>query len=489
MRIPRDVSGQDLACLKPYPEMRDSGVEWLGQVPEHWEVRRLKGLVEILNGATPASGRSEYWGGDLLWITPEDLGRLRGRDIHRSRRSITRVGYESCGTTLAPAGSTVMSTRAPIGHLAILGREGCTNQGCRLLVPQEDALIPEWAYLGLLTARSELQVLGQGTTFAELSREALGAFSLPLPPAAEQTAIARFLDDADQHIRRYIRAKERLIDLLEEQKRAIIHCAVTGRIDVRTGQPYSAYKDSGVEWLGEVPEHWEVRRLKTLLRVVDLRSSTGEETLLSLRRDHGVVVYAEHFSRPPQGRTLVGYKRLAVGQLAVNRLQANNGLVFCSSIDGLISPDYSVFKRTTPLQMKYLSDLLRTSPYRSRFRQVSTGLGTGTAGFLRLYDGVFLSTPVCLPPEDEQISVLEYVAIQERRIEGLVAAAEHALELLRDYRTRLIADVVTGKLDVREAAANLPFADPLADGDRDNTIHVESHPHATEHCIAQEGIP
>ena len=89
----------------------------------------------------------------------------------------------------------------------------------------------------------------------------------------------------------------------------------------------------------------------------------------------------------------------------VNRLQANSGLVFCSGVDGLVSPDYSVFDKREPLQMKYLSDQLRTSAYRSHFRRVSTGLGTGTAGFLRLYDDVFLSTTVFLPPEDEQVSV------------------------------------------------------------------------------------
>ena len=85
---------------------------------------------------------------------------------------------------------------------------------------------------------------------------------LPLPPLPEQTAIVRFLDHADRRIRRYIRAKQKLIALLEEQKQAIIHQAVTGQIDVRTGQPYPSYKDSGVEWLGEVPEHWELRRVK-----------------------------------------------------------------------------------------------------------------------------------------------------------------------------------------------------------------------------------
>ena len=119
----------------------------------------------------------------------------------------------------------------------------------------------KYLYYGLGLARLELQSLGRGSTFSELSREALADFRMVLPPLPEQRAIVRFLDDADRRIRRYVRAKQRLINLLEEQKQAIIHQTITGQIDVRTGRPYPAYKDSAVEWLGEVPEHWARRRL------------------------------------------------------------------------------------------------------------------------------------------------------------------------------------------------------------------------------------
>lgn len=141
--------------------------------------------------------------------------------------------------------------------------------------------------------------MGRGITVMHFYTSELKCLAVALPPP-EQRAIARDLSraGADQRTRRDIRAKERLIELLQERKRALIHEAVTGRIDVRTGQPDTAYKDSGVEWHGQVPEHGERRRLKTLLRVIDRRSSTGEKTLLSLRRDHGVVVYSAHFARP-----------------------------------------------------------------------------------------------------------------------------------------------------------------------------------------------
>ncbi len=448
--------------LRPYTAYRDSGLDWLGEVPEHWKVRRVANIAEMRVSNVDKHVREGE----------EPIRLCNYVDVYHNDRIRAHISFMPATAKKAE----IRRFRMSVGDVLLTkDSEDWTDIGVPALVEYAaDDLVcgyhlamlrPSGAFLdsgylfralGDSGVAMQFRVAANGVTRYGLSRNAIRSVRIPLPPVLEQDAIVRFLDHADRRIRRYIRAKERLIELLEERKRALIHEAVTGRIDVRTGQPYPAYKDSGVEWLGKVPEHWERRRLKTLLRVIDRRSTTGAETLLSLRRDHGVVVYSEHFARPPQGRTLVGYKQLAVGQLVVNRLQANNGLVFCSGVDGLVSPDYSVFDKTGPLQMEYLSDLLRTSAYRSHFRRVSTGLGTGTAGFLRLYDDVFLSTTVFLPPEHEQVSVLEYVGIQVTKMEGLIASAEGGLELLDEYRTRLIADVVTGKLDVRAAAVRPP---------------------------------
>jgi type I restriction enzyme, S subunit len=218
--------------------------------------------------------------------------------------------------------------------------------------------------------------------------------------------------------------------------------------------PYAAMRQSGVPWLGAVPSHWERRRLKSLLRPIDRRSSTGTETLLSLRRDHGIVVFSEHFSRPAQGATTVGYKIVNKGQLVVNRLQANNGLVFDSSLDGLVSPDYSVFehRRSDQILMPYLSLLLRTPTYRDHFRRESTGLGTGSAGFLRLYDDRFLVTPVVLPPTGEQASILRFLDHADRRIRRYIRVKQKLIKLLEEQKQAIIHRAVT-----RGLAADLGF--------------------------------
>ena len=448
--------------LKPYPAMKGSGVAWLGEAPEHWEIRRLRSIAEMrVSNVDKLSKEHEH---SVRLCNYSDV-------YHHDRIQAEMPFMEATATT-----DEIERFRLNVGDVLITkDSEAWDDIGVPALVESTEPDVVSGYHLALLRPDTEwvigaflyralscpgvidqFYVRANGVTRYGLSHGAIKSVRLPLPPLPEQTAIVRFLEHADRRIRRYIRAKEKLIALLEEQKQAIVREAVTGRIDVRTGQPYPAYKPSGVDWLGDVPAHWEQRRLKSILHSIDLRSVTGEETLLSLRRDHGVVVYAEHFARPPQGETLIGFKLVAAGQLVVNRLQANNGLVFRAGMSGLVSPDYSVFESATTYSMQYLSDLLRTVGYRAHFRRQAKGLGTGTAGFLRLYDDAFLATTVFLPSEREQEDILEFLGGIRAKTLRIIKRQQRELHLIAEYRTRLIADVVTGRLDVREAAGALP---------------------------------
>ena len=459
-----------IAALRPYPSYKNSGVEWLGEVPAHWEVRRLKSWLEMNQATLPENTNPDYTF-DYLDIGAVGTGRLTakpekirfGVSPSRARRVVRS------GDTIV---STVRTYLKAVWHAEDAGADLIASTGFAVLTPKAETspkFVSYFCQSDPFTNRVTAESVG--IAYPAIAETRLGTFEVCLPPLSEQTAIVRFLDHADQRIRRYIRAKQKLITLLEEQKQAIIHQAVTGQVDVRTGQPYPAYKPSGVKWLGMVPEHWERKRLKTLLRPIDRRSLTGRETLLSLRRDHGVVVYADHFSHPSQSGTLVGFKLLQAGQLVVNRLQANNGLIFCSTLDGLVSPDYSVFDARSPVRMKFLSELCRTSSYRAHFRRESTGLGTGTAGFLRLYDDKFIDTLVFLPPFPEQTTILDFLDRVVATNEAAIGHTHRQIGFLHEYRTRLISDVVTGKLDVREAVVALPEVDPLAAEDPlDSTI-------------------
>lgn len=218
--------------LNPDVKMKDSGFEWLGEIPEHWALKPLKRTFRILNGSTPKSSEPTYWDGDIPWVTPDDLGSMKGDTLETTQRMITQEGYESCGTSLAPAGSLILSTRAPIGHLALAGVPMCTNQGCRSLAFRGEDNI-RFYYYKLLAAKQELESWGQGCTFKELSRDRLGHVFLSSPPIDEQRAIAAFLDRETARIDAMIGKVRDSIEKLREYRTALISAAVTGKIDVR----------------------------------------------------------------------------------------------------------------------------------------------------------------------------------------------------------------------------------------------------------------
>ena len=460
-----------ISSLRPYPAMRDSAVEWLGDIPEHWSVRRLRSATSILNGATPSTSRKEYWDGDLLWLTPEDLGALQGPRVTDSARKITTEGHASCGTSLAVPNSIAMSTRAPIGHLGILTSAGCTNQGCKLLVPNSD-IVPEYLYRLLESTRSELESLGQGTTFSELSRAKLGNFRLSVPPLSEQTAIVRFLDHADQRIRRYIRAKEKLIVLLEEQKQTVIHHAVTGRIDVRTGEPYPAYKPSGVKWLGDVPAHWEVRKLGQFGRLSKGNGGSKEdETSEGISCVRYGDLYTTHTFAILNSRSCIAAAKAKdytpikfgdvlfaasgetieeIGKSAVNLMQ---GETVCGG-------DIILFRSRREVDARYLGYV--TDCHTAANQKAIMGRGITV---MHIYGTQLKYLTLPLAPFDEQATIARFLDQTIDRIESCIASTQSEIDLLHEYRTRLIADVVTGKLDVREAAALLPEIDPLTTDD------------------------
>jgi len=216
--------------------MKDSGVEWIGQIPSHWETIRIKDFAKIVNGATPKSDVAENWDGDYAWVTPDDLGKLSGKFILNTKRTITKIGLGSCGTTLCPAGSVILSSRAPIGYIGILDIQACTNQGCRSLVLNKRLVNNLFVFYCLLITKKELESLGKGTTFFELSTKELSAYKIPFPPLQEQKAIAEHLEAKTAHIEKILETIHLEIEKLKELRKTLINDVVTGKIKV-TGRP------------------------------------------------------------------------------------------------------------------------------------------------------------------------------------------------------------------------------------------------------------
>jgi len=262
----------------------------------------------------------------------------------------------------------------------------------------------------------------------------------------------RFLDWANGRLERAIRAKRKVIALLNEQKQAIIHRAVTRGLD-----PSVPLKPSGIPWLGEIPAHWEVRRAKYLFREVDSRSEKGAETHLAMSQKLGLVP-STLVQSTLRSQSYAGGKLCREGDLVLNRLKAHLGVFAVASQDGVISPDYTVLRQQIMADADYYASLLRSSGCRGELRKRAKGI---VEGFWRLYTDDFYNICLPAPPISEQQQILSKIALQTRAQDTAISRLEREINLLREYRTRLVADVVTGKLDVREAAAWLPEEAPL----------------------------
>ena len=218
--------------LDPSAPLKPSGVKWLGDIPAHWDVAQLCRRLDIVNGGTPSGSNEDYWDGEVTWLTPDDLGRSVTALIAEGARKITQEGVSDSSARISPSGSIVMSTRAPIGHLAVTATPAATNQGCRTLVPK--AGIDNWyAYYVLLAGRECVQALGKGSTFMELSLTDLRHHLIPLPPIEEQRGISDHLDRETERIDALISKAAATVERLREYRAALITAAVTGKIDVR----------------------------------------------------------------------------------------------------------------------------------------------------------------------------------------------------------------------------------------------------------------
>ena len=440
--------------LQPYPTYKPSDVEWLGDVPAHWDVRRtktalmersLKGFPnEPLLAATQTKGvvRKEQY---------ENRTVLALKDLHLLK--LVRVG------------DFVISLRSFQGGIEYAREQGIISPAYTILYPRNPDvraylawLFKSPPYIENLTLHVTGIRQGQNIDYSELSRS-----YLPLPPLPEQRAIVRYLDHVDDRIRRYISAKEKLIALLEEERQAVIHRAVTRGLD-----PNVRLKPSGVEWLGDVPAHWEVRRLGYLATKFGSGitprggSTVYQESGVPFLRSQNI-----HFDglrmrnvariSPNLHGDLSG-SHVKPGDVLLNITGASIGRT-CSVPDNFVEGNVNqhvciIRPKRNHLHPNLLAAYLST-PMMQREIQIEQS-GASREG-LTLQS--IRSFKVLVPPLPEQTAIVCYLDKATANIDAAISRARRQIELLREYRTCLIADVVTGKLDVREAAAELPSRD------------------------------
>ncbi len=484
--------------LKPYPTYKDSGVLWLGEMPAHWEMRRLRNTSEMRVSNIDKHTKDEE----------QPIRLCNYVDVYKNDRIRSGMAFMRATATT----DEIERFRLRSGDVLITkDSEAWNDIGVPALVEDTQDDIVSGYHLALLrpflervdggylfralqstAVAYQFHVEANGVTRYGLSHSAIKSVWLPLPSLPEQAAIVRYLDHADRRIQRYIRAKQKLVTLLEEQKQAIIHQAVTGKVDIRTGLPYPAYKPSGVEWLGEVPEHWKVCKLRQCGSVsggmtpsMDVRRFWGGLVPWVTPKDMKQAVISDSSVRTTNSAVQETSLRLveppAVLIVVRGMILARRVPIACTAAPVTINQDMKALRTVKGTNAAFLARSLDSA--QEAFIPLIDEAGHGTR---RLPMERWRELVITIPPEEEQAAIVEYLDNTTADIDSVIDHTRYQINLLQEYRTRLIADMVTGKLDVREAASRLPDeveepelldeTDALTEGEEEPTDDLDAVP-------------
>lgn len=440
--------------LPRYPEYRVSGIDWVEMLPAHWEVANLKWVCRRYSGGTPDKNRLEFWeDGTVPWL---NSGAVNDGRIFEPSTYITREALASSSAKWIPAGALLMALAGQgktKGMVAQLMFESTCNQSMAAIVPA-GRVQARYLYWWLANNYQNIRNMAGGDLRDGLNLDLLGEIPCPLPSCTEQATIAAFLDGETAKIDALIVEQEKLLALLAEKRQATISHAVTRGLD-----PNAPMKDSGIPWLGEVPAHWEVRPLKS---VVSTPITDGpHETPAFL--DEGVpFVSAEavsggtinfdkirgYISAEDDARYSQKY-RPQLHDIYMVKSGATTGVT--AIVDG--RTDFNIW---SPLAVIRCNQAI-AHPYfvlgylRSRNCQEGVALNWSFGTQQNIGMGVLGELPVALPPKEEQREIAEFLERKLRGLNALRISAEQAVFLLRERRSALIAAAVTGQIDVRGA--------------------------------------
>lgn len=294
------------------------------------------------------------------------------------------------------------------------------------------------------TFLAEVEMRSTGISYPAINASEIGDITISYPSLSDQGAIADFIEAESNHIDALIAAKERLLELLAEKRRATIAEAV-----MRGLSPTAPLRPSGIDWLGDIPVHWEVERTRWLFTERDQRSTTGEEEMLTVSHLTGVTPRSEKNVNMFEAETNEGYKLCLAGDLAINTLWAWMGAMGVARVDGIVSPAYNVYTPGLRLDPDYVDGLVRIPVFAQEVTRYSKGVWSSR---LRLYPEGFFESYFPIPPLDEQREIVRHIAAETAKIDRLRAATEHSMTLLKERRGALIAAAVTGQIDIPEAA-------------------------------------
>ena len=432
-----------------YPAYKDSGVGWLGEVPTHWEVRPLKGLAYLKTGITPPANDLDNYAedGPFQWVRPEDLdesGNPTTASKFLSEKGWTQTRHVSVGAAL-------ISCIGTIGKVGYTTEELSTNQQITAAMFHRCG---RYFYFALGAGRVALEVESTGNVLRILNTERLGKIAFPSPPQAEADVIASFLDRETAKIDALVAEQRRLIDLLKEKSQAVMSHAVTKGLN-----PDAPVKPSGIEWLGDVPAHWDVKRIKFVTESVkagpfgsmltkDVYTSAGYRVYGQEQVIPNDFTIGDYFIEPKKYEELSQYS-VSPGDILISCVGTFGKIAIVpSNIEpGIINPRLIRLRCTGAIKAAYLVEVMRSAVTFEQFASFTRG-GTMDVINIGTLNWIFLT----LPSIAEQEELLEFMRHDTAKLDTLTAEAQRAIDLLQERRTTLISAAVTGQIDVRSAS-------------------------------------
>jgi len=435
-----------LTRWQPYPECKDSGVPWLGEIPEHWETRRLKYAAEVDSDTLSEDTDPNYI---LQYV---DIGNV---DSQGNILDIKELPFEKAPSRARRQvrdGDTIISTvRTYLTAIACIENPPenlIVSTGFAVLRPRPEIepkylwrLAQSQGFVDAVVANSE------GIGYPAITSTKLAELPVWVPTLSEQRAIAAFLDHQTAKIDALIAEQRHLIEHLQERRAALISHAVTKGLE-----PDAPTKHSGIPAIDRIPAHWRVRKNKRIFEEVNERSTTGEEELLTVSHITGVTPRSEKNVYMFLAESFEGYKICRPNDLIINTMWAWMGALGITEYAGIVSPSYHVYRlkknRTPDYFPKYLDFLYRIPSYVCEITRHSKGIWSSR---LRLYPDYFFEMCTPSPPFEEQRAIAAYLDRETAKIDVLTAEIETGIAHLDEYRTALISAAVTGKIDVRDA--------------------------------------
>lgn len=443
-----------MANYKPYNKYKNSGIAWLGEIPEHWKVAKLRHLISLQKGKVPKEMSSDEIG--LPYLSMEYL---------RGKQSVPNYVFPQENLIVVEENELLILWDGANAGEIMKSRKGYLSSTMAVIRISEKHFNKNFFYHFLKWLEKELKIFANGTTIPHLDSGVLIDNHYSIPDLAEQTTIANFLDYKTEKINRFITKKKQLIELLNEQKAAIINEMVTGK-KVWNGNVWTApaeVKDSGVEWLGEIPEHWEVRKLKFATKVLrgkftprprnDPKYYDGEYPFIQTGNITSTGKYIETYSQTLNDLGKDVSKEFPINTVVMS-IAANIADVAILNFKACF-PDSVIgfypFEETDTDFLFYQLKNLRLEFYKIAIKSTQYNLNIDRVKNVKIF----------LPPIQEQQQIVSHIETEIKRIDKTISTIEKEITLVEEYKTALIAEAVTGKIDVR--SFTIPTAEtPLA---------------------------